>query len=212
MFSVIFDMDGTLLDTQKICIPAWEYGGELQGISGLGNHIENVCGMNRQGWNAYLINLYPELDTEKFNEDVRKYISDNMVVRFKPGAQELMDFLDENNIKYAIASGTSRQGVEHHINEVNSIDRFEVIVCGSDVKNGKPAPDVFLLTAQKMGVAPETCYVFEDSENGIRAAHGAGMKVFGIEDVATFNEEAKKLMFKQLNSLDEAISIFKELL
>ena len=59
MYSVIFDMDGTLLDTQKICVPAWEYGGKLQGIRGVGDHIYNVCGMNETGWTAHLKTNFP---------------------------------------------------------------------------------------------------------------------------------------------------------
>ena len=86
MFSVIFDMDGTLLDTQKICVPAWEYGGLLQGINGMGNHVVNVCGTNHEGSNKYLKDNFPELDIEKFRADCLDYINENMIVRFKSGA------------------------------------------------------------------------------------------------------------------------------
>lgn len=212
MFNVIFDMDGTLLDTQRIVIPAWEYAGNLQGISGVGAHTVNVFGTNHNGSNEYLRKNFPEMDVEKFREDAREYLTENMVVRFKPGAERLLDFLDENNIKYAIASGTSRSSIEHHLKEVNVLDRFSVIVGGLDVKNGKPAPDVFLMAAEKMGAEAGDCFVFEDSSNGVRAGYAAGMKVFGIADVVPFSDDVKKLMFKELNSLDEAIDILKKYL
>ena len=66
MFSVIFDMDGTLLDTQKICIPAWDYAGELQGFKNLGKHIPEVCGMNQTGWTNFLKSRYKTLNIENF--------------------------------------------------------------------------------------------------------------------------------------------------
>ena len=212
MFSVIFDMDGTLLDTQRIVIPAWEYAGNLQGISGVGAHTVNVFGTNHNGSDEYLRKNFPEMDVTKFKEDVQKYLGENMVVRFKPGAEKLMDFLDEHNIRYGIASGTSRPSIEHHLKEVNALERFSVIAGGLDVKNGKPEPDIFLLVAEKLGTPPENCFVFEDSKNGVLAGVSAGMKVFGIADVVPFCDETKKLMFRELKSLDEAIEILKNYL
>lgn len=212
MFSVIFDMDGTLLDTQRICVPAWEYAGLRQGISGMGAHIKNVCGMNQNGSDKYLTDNFQGLDLIQFKKDFHQYIEENLVVRFKLGAEELIDFLRENNIKIGLASGTSRPSVLHHLNEVGITDIFDAIVCGTEVENGKPAPDVFLKTAQLMGVEPENCFVFEDSANGIKSGNAAGMKCIGIPDMVPFGEETKKLMFTELSNLSEAIEIFKEYL
>lgn len=212
MFSVIFDMDGTLLDTQRIFIYAFDYAGEIQGIQNMGKCVPDVCGTNEAGSRKYLENKFPQLDVIKFRSDMREYIAKNLVVRFMKGAKELLDFLKSNNIKFALASGTSRPSVMHHLNELGIAEDFYAIVCGDDVINGKPAPDIFLLTAEKLGVAPEDCFVFEDSENGIRAGVGAGMKTIGVEDIVPFSEEVKGLMFKQLNSLDEAIPLFEEYL
>lgn len=209
MISVIFDMDGTLLDTQRICIPAYDYAGKLQGVKDMGKCIPDVCGTNEAGSRKYLEKNFPDLDVTKFRSDMREYIAKNLVVKFKKGAKELLEFLKENNIKFALASGTSRPSVMHHLNELGIAEDFDAIVCGNDVENGKPAPDIFLLTAEKLGVSPQNCFVFEDSENGIKAGVSAGMKTIGIEDVAPFSQEVKSLIWKQLNSLDEAIEIFK---
>ena len=80
---------------------------------------------------------------------------------------------------------------------------------GHDVQNGKPAPDIFLLAAEKLGVAPESCFVFEDSANGIRAGHSAGMKCIGVPDIVPFSDDIKKLMLAELGSLSEAIELLK---
>lgn len=209
MFSVIFDMDGTLLDTQQICIPAWEHGGAMQGIKGVGEHIYNVCGMNETGWTSYLESHFPTLDVQIFKRDVRAYIAENGVIRLKKGALELLDFLKCNNVKMAVASGSSTKSITHHLNEVGVFDYFGAFAGSHDVENGKPAPDVFLLAAKRLGVAPEDCFVFEDSANGIKAGFAAGMKCIGVPDIAEFESDIKAIMFAELKSLDEAIELFK---
>ena len=212
LFSVIFDIDGTLLDTQRICIPAWDYAGELQGFKNMGSHIPNVCGMSESGWTNYLKENFKALNLDAFVREARQYILDNGKVRFKKGAVELIDFLKLNGIKIGLASGSSRNSINHHLNELNAFDFFDAVVAGHDVANGKPAPDIFLLTAEKMKVKPEDCFVFEDSSNGVRAAVAAGMKCIGVPDIVDFPPEIQKLLFAKLNDLSEAIEILRHYL
>lgn len=212
MFSVIFDMDGTLLDTQRICIPAWEFAGQKQGIMGMGEHIYKVCGMNENGWTNYLKIHIPALNIDTFKQDVRAYISENGKVTFKKGALELLEFLKESNVKIAIASGSSQNSIEHHLAEVGAKEYFSAFAASHDVVNGKPAPDVFLLAAKRLNVNPCDCFVFEDSANGILAAHSANMRCIGVPDVVQFDTEIKKLLFAELESLDKAIPLFKQYL
>lgn len=209
MFSVIFDMDGTLLDTQSICIPAWEYAGNLQHIPGMGSAIAEVCGMNEIGWRAYLKDNYPTLDMELFVSTMRQYIIDRLKVVYKKGAPELLDYLQSRSIPLALASGSSHNSINHHLKEVGATDVFQVVVGGKDVENGKPHPDIFLLAAQKLGANPADCFVFEDSANGVRAAVAAGMKCIGIPDTVDFPQDVKEIMYAELSSLDEAIEIFE---
>ena len=210
MFSVIFDMDGTLLDTQRIFIPAWEYAGRLQGIKGLGEHVKNVSGMNIIGWTKYLNDTFPSLDADRFNKEMRQYAVDNQVVRFKSGAEKLLNYLKDRKIKIGLASGSSRESVDHHLKEIDALKYFNVTLSSQEVKNGKPAPDIFLETAKRLGANPEDCFVFEDSLNGIKAAVAAGMKCIGVPDIVDFDDEVKKSLFAELKSLDEAIEIFEK--
>ncbi len=212
MFSVIFDMDGTLLDTQRICIPAWEAAGRDQGIEGMGEYIQHVCGMNKAGYLGYAKEKQPSLDVDRFYSFTRQYIYDNLEVRYKKGAVELLEFLRANGVKCAVASGSSRESVEHHIKAVGGEKYFEAYVCGMEVEHGKPAPDIFLLTAERMGARPEDCFVFEDSSNGIISAHAAGMRPIGIADVAPFDDRAKPLLWRELSHMGEAVEIFKEIM
>ena len=212
MIGVIFDMDGTLFDTQKICILAWEYAGNLQGIKGVGESIVNVCGMNETGWTNYLKETYKNLETDSFKIAARDYIIKNGKVEFKKGAKELIAFLKENSIKIAIASGSSKTTVLKNLSKVGLNDVFDSVVGGDEVERGKPHPDIFLLASEKIGVNPEDCFVFEDSKHGIISGSCAGMKCIGIPDIVEFDEETKKLMYAKLSSLDEGIEIIRNYL
>ncbi len=210
MVSVIFDMDGTLLDTQRVAVPAFDYAGELQGIKEMGAHVPNVCGVNVHGRIKYLKENFPRLDIEKFERDHIKYIRENTVVKYKPGAKELLELLSVKGIKIALASGSDHEYIARNLATVDAAGYFDVIVGGVDVENGKPAPDIFLLAAEKLGVDPADCYVFEDSANGIKAAAAAGMKCIGIPDIVPFDDETKRLLFAEFSSMEEAISAWAE--
>ena len=212
MISVIFDMDGTLLDTQRICIPAWDFAGEQQGFENVGYHIPFVCGQNEAGWSKYLLDHFPTIDLPKFKKDATDYIVEKLVVKYMPGAEELVKFLMDKGVKLAIASGSSHASIDHHLNAVGGTDYFDVKVGGADVKCGKPAPDIFLLAAEKLGADPKDCYVLEDSENGIRAGYAAGMKAIGVPDVAQFSQEVKALETKEFKSMFEVLEYFKTII
>ena len=211
MYSVIFDMDGTLLDTQKICILAWEHAGLNQGFKGAGDNLSKVFGMNEAGWTEYIRETFTNVDVDRFVAEMKQYIIDNLVVKFMPGAKELLDYLKENNIKIGLASGSSRASILHHLKEVEAIDYFDAIVGGEEVLNGKPAPDIFLLTAERLGVEPKDCFVFEDSSNGILSAHRAGMKGVAVPHISLFSKEIEDVMYAKIESLDKAIEIFENL-
>ena len=211
-FSVIFDMDGTLLDTQKIYVPAWEYAGRLQGVEGAGEHVHRVCGMNDEGCRRYISEAFPTVDASAFRTAMLDYVEKNCVIKFRDGAKELLDFLKENGIKIGLASGSAQNIVDRNLKEVGITGIFDGIVSGAEVENGKPAPDIFLLAAKRMGVDPHTCFIFEDSPHGIKAGHTAGMKCIGFPELVPFDEETKKLMIAQVNDLSKAIPILKEYL
>lgn len=210
MFSVIFDMDGTLFDTQRIFVPAWNTIGELYGHKDMGRHIPCLCGVSPQYSTDFLNVNYPDIDAAAFKADVKAYVEKNLVVKFMPGAEELLKYLKQKGVKVALATGTSRKSTESHLKEMGLSDYFDATVCGDEIENGKPAPDIFLKAARLMGANPEDCFVFEDSRNGIIAAYGAKMKAIGVPDLVEFSKEDKEMMFAEIERIDKAIEIFEQ--
>ena len=211
MLSVIFDMDGTLIDTQREYIRAWNHAGELCGFSNMAKHIPEIAGMTREKWGRYLLTIYPTLDVKKFVEEEDKYMAEHLVPAYMPGAKEMLDFLKEKGVKMALASGTSKPSILKLLRAVEATEYFGAIVSGHEVENSKPFPDVFLRAAELIGAKPEDCIVFEDSGNGVKAAYAAGMKCIGVPDVAPFTPEIKKMLYKEFTSLFEAKEFIKEL-
>ena len=209
-FGVIFDMDGTLIDTQRIYVEAWERAGKLQGIDGLGSYVKYVCGLKHEDSMRFAKTRHPELDTEKFFKDYYPYAQEHKSIALLPGVEKLLTFLRDNNIPMAIASSSSMDEVRDSLTRCGIIEYFSVIVSGDDVKNGKPAPDIFLLAAEKLGTPPAECFVFEDSPNGVRAADSAGMRCFGIPDVAEFTEEIRAISYAIVTAIDNAIPYLEE--
>ena len=110
-----------------------------------------------------------------------------------------------------MASSTSKKGVIHKLTVAGLIDRFETLVGGDEVANGKPAPDIFLTAAARLGVLPDGCMVLEDSEAGIQAAHAAGMLPVMVPDVKPPSPEIEAVAYAVLPSLKDTIPLLKRL-
>lgn len=206
---IIFDMDGTLLDTQKIYMPAWKYAGDIQGFADMDKTAQLLCGTNEVGSTKYLKDNFPTLDIVKFKADAEVYVNENLTIKYKPGVKETLDFLKNNGYVMGLASGTSRDRAIDRLNTVNALHYFKATVYGNEIANGKPAPDIFLKAAELLGAKPEECIVFEDSDNGIKSAYNAGMKVIGVPDVKPFTTEIKAMLYAEFDIMDKAIELFK---
>ena len=111
----------------------------------------------------------------------------------KPGVVEILEELRRRKVKVALASSTRKAVVEQELRDAGILHYFEKVICGDMVERSKPAPDIFLKTCEELGVEPERSYAIEDSYNGIRSAHGAGMRPIMVPDLSEPTEEMERL-------------------
>lgn len=203
----IFDMDGTLFDTEKLYRKAWldvaaEFGEEKNyelptAISGSNLGEESFKVIRR---------FYPNIDAEAYLdrvlEEVRAAAERNL--ELMTGVEEILNFFQTAGVKMAVASSAPVEVIEKNLTRANLRGYFKVVVGGDKVVNGKPAPDIFLLAAKELNLPSSDCYVFEDSFNGIRSAAAAGTVAIMIPDTVQPTEEIKKLCAAIFPNLNEA--------
>lgn len=197
MKSVVFDMDGVLFDTEILCMKSWVAVAEERGLPGMEEIFPKCIGCNANGSKKYVMEAYGEdFDYEGFRQQASawfwNYIEKNGLP-VKPGAEEILKWLKENGWVIGLASSTKRSTVLNHLEQAGFRDFFSAVVTGDMVEHGKPNPDIYLLACRELSVEPSETYAIEDSPNGIRAAHAAGMMPFMVPDMLAPNEEMRAL-------------------
>ncbi|MDH7489994.1 MAG: HAD family phosphatase [Anaerolineae bacterium] len=204
--AVIFDMDGLMLDSERMARDAWRRALADWGLALPDDVYFQLIGREAADTKAILARAYgPALPVEEAYARKQRYLEEGMLhggIPTKPGLHALLDLLDARGIRKAVASSTHRPLVVQKLELTHLLERFEVVVCGDEVRNGKPAPDVFLLAAERLGVPARDCIVLEDSEPGIRAARAAGMTPILVPDLKPPSPEIAALTHRVLPSLD----------
>ncbi|MFH1409688.1 MAG: HAD family phosphatase [Nanoarchaeota archaeon] len=180
MKAVIFDQDGVILDSIPFHVSIWKETMREYGV----DDSYDIGSMNGKGTSeiasffAEKLNMSPEEIIRIKEAKNRSRIGE---LKLFPGARELIISLSK---EFAVGLGTSetRGLVKLEDSHLHYLDLFKVWVCADDVQNAKPAPDIFLKVAEKLGVVPEECVVIEDAINGIIAAKAAGMKCIGLRN------------------------------
>ena len=202
---VIFDMDGLILDTERLSLKSWQRVLKKYDRVMTLEIYTTLIGITYKSAVDKLLEIYgqelpiAEIYAEK-NMDMLKFIHDNGVP-VKPGIYELLDFLVERNYKLALATSTSREKAMILLESAGIKDKFSVMVFGDEIVNSKPDPEIFLKAAEKLGVNPEKCIVLEDSPAGIEAAYRAEMKGINIPDLKMPDEQIQKFAYKIFDSL-----------
>ena len=275
---VIFDMDGTLFDTESVFQEEWNRIAEERGLSLPKSFKYEICGTSGDPMNHIIERYYHVEEGGEIQRLCKERVARRLLAKVpeKPGCREILSFFRKR--EYAIAMGSSspmkqictnleitglssffdalasgeevKQGKpapdifllaakKPGCREILSFFRkreyaiamgssspmkqictnleitglssfFDALASGEEVKQGKPAPDIFLLAAKKLGISPDRCYVFEDSPNGIRAAFAAGMKPVMVPDLMPVTEEMREKCFAIFSSLIEAKEFFEK--
>ena len=178
--AVVFDMDGVLVDTEHLWDEVREALTEEWGGRYTPEAQEAMMGMSSPEWSRYLhevVGLREPPDVirdEVVRRMLARYDTDLPVV---PGAVEAVRRLAGDGYRLAVASSSNRELIDAVLDRLELTSAFEVTVSSEEVARGKPAPDVYLEAARRLGVSPSACVAIEDSASGIRAAHAAGMRV-----------------------------------
>jgi HAD superfamily hydrolase (TIGR01509 family) len=186
--AVIFDMDGLMLDTEPLAARAWTDAAGLLGIDFDPAVTPRLIGRNFPDCRALIRdhhgNHYPVDALMRAWAAAYDAIVAREGIGQKTGLAPLLAWLEQENIPKAVATSTRRARAQVKLTEASLFDRFTALVGGDEIANGKPAPDIFVEAAARLGIAAAECVVLEDSEPGINAALAAHMIPIMVPDLA----------------------------
>ena len=202
----IFDMDGLLLDTERLYFESMELTTKRFGVPHTQEFENALAGTNGAQSYAVINRFFPSVDAPAMLEDctarVRGWLEKE--VPLKAGARELPLFFRAHGVRTAVASSTEKSLVLRNLRLAGLDGCFDAVVSGQEVERGKPAPDIFLHAAKQLGCAAEDCYVFEDSISGCRAGIAAGCTTVMVIDLFRPTDDVKTGCAGIFRSLPEA--------
>jgi HAD superfamily hydrolase (TIGR01509 family) len=179
-------MDGLMLDTERLAIPAWQDAKDAVGVDFDMSLLDAMVGRNYQDCRAMILERHGEaFPTDRLMEAwhvAYDAIVERDGIAIKHGLVELLDWLEDVGLPKAVATSTRRSRAIPKLASAGLASRFGALVGGDEVARGKPAPDIFLLAAERLGASPSSCLVLEDSAPGVRAALAAGMTPIMVPD------------------------------
>lgn len=207
--AVIFDMDGLMFGILR----SWDEVGPELGYEPLGHNIYQTMGMNRASRKQYFRERYGQdfpFDTfqDAYRNKVRLYTEQDGVP-VKPGLYELLEYLREAGIPAVVATGSSRAHALDLLERTGVLPYFRFVLAGDQVQVAKPDPEIYVKTCKMLGRRPEEALVLEDSWNGVRSAHAAGIPVILIPDLQKDSSPVEGLYLKRMKSLEETVEWLK---
>ncbi len=203
----IFDVDGTLIDSESIYVRAALLNNKINNYNVPLDVIMNTIGRNRESVKQVVV----ESQDKDFDYDIYRsklmdiYNKDELTL--KKGAINILEHCKKNNILMAIATSTYREKQLKILKKLDIAKYFDYMVFGDEIKNSKPCPDIYLKVYEHYNFNKEDIIIFEDSRNGILSAYNAGIKVAYIKDQVDVEKEVVDLAYKSIKDLDEGIKL-----
>lgn len=202
---VLFDMDGVVVDTEKLYARFWQEAANALGYPMTYTQALGMRSLNRQAGQEKLESYFgPGIDIHEVRairiERMEAYI-DAHGVEPKPGIYELLDFLDQKGIPAAITTSSPQERVKKYLQPLGLYHRFAHICTGYEVAHGKPEPDIYLYGAESLGLPPENCLAIEDSPAGILSAYRAGCMPVLVPDLDGADDAMGQNLYAEADSL-----------
>ena len=197
---IIFDMDGVIFDSEQACLNCWRELGAKWGLDDIGTVFRRCIGTNNKQTCDIVEEAYAGTHGSGIAERLMKESSvmfhtryDNGRLPVKAGAAELLEYLKGKGVRLGLASSTRRQSVEKELDAAGFLKYFDSLTCGDEVKVSKPDPEIYQLACGAMQVEPADAWAIEDSYNGVRSAHAAGLNVIMVPDIIPADDEMRSL-------------------
>ena len=213
--AVVFDMDGVIFDTERLVIEFWKEVAKKHNIPNVEHTCIQCLGTNRvRTREIFLENYGADFPFDPYRAEVTELFNPHykgVPLPTKPGVRELLSYLQEQDIKVGLASSTAQHLVRDEIGTAGLLPYFQTLVCGDMVEHSKPAPDIFLKACEILNADPTKSIAIEDSFNGIRSAHCAGMTPIMVPDQVQPTDEIRALAFHVMPSLLDVLNWLKTL-
>lgn len=205
--AVLFDLDGTIIDTEKYYRLYWpkafaKFGYTITDEQGLG-----MRSLGSPYVEEYLQSIFgKKIEIIEIKKYARSLVDESIKangLELKDGVIECLKFLKNKNVKITIVTATAIDRTEKYVKEAKIEEYFDNIISAKNVPHGKPAPDVYLTACEKLGVRPKETIAVEDSPNGVMSASSAGCNVVMVPDQTEPDEELSKCLYGNLGSLKE---------
>lgn len=213
--AVVFDMDGVIFDSEKAVIEVWQEVAERHGIPNITEYCRECIGLTAVAAKQKFIERYSnrysydELRKEKTGMVMERFRKGEIDI--KTGVHNILNTLKEHNIKIALATSTRKEPVIEEMTASNLIGYFDEIITGDMVENSKPAPDIFLKACEAVGVALCDAVGIEDSYNGVKSSHSAGLYTIMVPDLLQPTEEIIEIADCVVKNLNEALNVIMKL-
>ncbi|MDD3172817.1 MAG: HAD family phosphatase [Herbinix sp.] len=213
---VIFDVDGLVLNTEFQWQRAWKTIGKQYNCPEFENVFAKVVGVSGKAVDEVVGKALPTYTKEQretmckeARELGREYLEQG--IETMPGLTELLDYLDKIGLCKAVATTTCRADTKKRLEKLGLYNRFDYILCGDEVVNRKPDPEIYLKVLQGMQRRPEEALVLEDTGHGVRSAHAAGIDVIMVPSINPPTPEEQTMVYDVKNNLYEVMEMIKNI-